>query len=99
MYEIQKKNTKSSFYVLSITSGTKKCGRHEELHQFTKDNLLELVPRPENHNIIKTNWIFKKKSDEHGVIIQNNARLVAQGYIQIEGIYFDIACHLNVRFY
>lgn len=42
---------------------------HEELHQFTKDNLLELVPRPENHNIIKTNWIFKNKSDEHGVII------------------------------
>ena len=46
------------------------------------------MPRPkENHNVIGTKWIFKNKQDAHGVVIRNKARLVAQGYSQVEGIY------------
>ena len=30
-------------------------------------------------------WIFKNKSDEHGTITRNKARLVAQGYTQVKG--------------
>jgi len=48
-----------------------------------------LVPRPSDHNVIGTKWIFKNKSDEHGTVIRNKARLVAQGYTQIEGVDFD----------
>ena len=45
------------------------------------------MPRPTgNHNVIGTKWIFKNKQDAHGIIIHNKARLVAQGYSQIEGI-------------
>ena len=40
-------------------------------------------------NVIGTKWIFKNKTDENGVIVRNKARLVAQGFKQIEGIYFD----------
>ena len=29
------------------------------------------------------------KSDEHGTVIRNKSRLVAQGYTQVEGIDFD----------
>ena len=39
-----------------------------------------------NHNVIGTKWIFKDKQDAQGIIIRNKARLVAQGYSQVEGI-------------
>ena len=40
----------------------------------------DLVPRPVNHTIIGTRWIFRNKLDESGNVIRNKARLVAQGY-------------------
>ena len=71
-----------------------------------------LVPRPKNTNIIGTKWIFKNKFDEFGNIIRNKARLVTQGYTQVEGIDFDktftpvarlesvaIACHIGFKFF
>ncbi|KAK8930958.1 hypothetical protein KSP39_PZI016350 [Platanthera zijinensis] len=61
----------------------------DELHQFERCNVWTLVPRPQKQNVIGTKWIFRNKLDEHGVIIKNKARLVAQGYRQEEGIDFD----------
>ena len=49
----------------------------------------ELVPKPKGVNVIGIKWIFKNKSDEHGTVIRNKSRLVAQGYTQVEGINFD----------
>ena len=48
-----------------------------------------VVPRPENTNVIGTKWIFKNKYDEFANIVRNKARLVTQGYTQVEGIDFD----------
>jgi hypothetical protein len=62
---------------------------HDELHQFTKNDVWTLVPRPAEQNIIGTKWIFKNKTDEHGTVVRNKARLVARGYTQIEGVDFD----------
>ena len=62
---------------------------HEELHQFIRNDVWELVPRLEGVNVIGTKWIFKNKSDEHGTIIRNKSRLAAQGYTQVEGVDFD----------
>ena len=62
---------------------------HEELHQFVRNDVWELVPRPKGVNVIGTKWIFKNKSDEHGIVIRNKFRLVAQGYTQVEGVDFD----------
>src|ERR1051325_2030810 len=58
----------------------------------------DLVPRPEGINVIGTKWVYKNKSDEEGVITRNKARLVAQGYTQIEGIDFDETFSLVARF-
>ena len=61
----------------------------EELEQFSRNEVWDLVPRPEGTNVIGTKWVYKNKSDEKGVVTRNKARLVAQGYTQIEGVDFD----------
>ncbi|KAA0042159.1 putative gag-pol polyprotein [Cucumis melo var. makuwa] len=61
----------------------------EELLQFRRNNVWTLVPKPEGANIIGTKWIFKNKTDEAGCATKNKARLVAQGYAQVERVYFD----------
>ena len=61
----------------------------EELNRFTHNKVWSLVKRPtQEHNVIGTKWIFKNKQDGNGVIIRNKARLVAQGYSQVEGLDF-----------
>ena len=52
----------------------------EELGQFKRNEVWELLPRPEVINVIGTKWIYKNKSDEQGVVTKNKERLVAQGY-------------------
>ncbi|MCI57240.1 gag-pol polyprotein, partial [Trifolium medium] len=61
----------------------------DELEQFKRNEVWDLVPRPKNVNVIGTKWVYKNKSDENGTVTRNKARLVAQGYTQIEGIDFD----------
>ena len=61
---------------------------HEELNNFTRNEVWTLVERPLNHNVIGTKWIFRNKQDEHGVVVRNKARLVAQGFSQVEGLDF-----------
>ena len=70
---------------------------HEELHQFIWNDVWELVPRPKGVNVIGTKWIFKNKLDEHGIVIRNKSRLVAQGYTQVERIDFDETFALAAR--
>src|SRR4051794_30455913 len=62
---------------------------HEELNNFKRNNVWRLVEKPEDcRNVIGTKWVLKNKQDAHGIVVRNKARLVAQGYSQIEGIYF-----------
>ena len=44
------------------------------------------TPRQPN---ISTKWVFRNNLDESGTIIRNKARLVTQGYNQIERINFE----------
>ena len=61
----------------------------EELNQFERNHVWELVPRPTDHPTIGTKWVYRNKVDESGIVTRNKARLVAQGYSQEEGIDFD----------
>ncbi|CAM8902256.1 unnamed protein product [Rhodiola kirilowii] len=61
----------------------------EELGELQRNDVWDLVPRPDGVKVIGTKWILKNKSDEQGNITRNKARLVAQGYTQIEGVDFD----------
>ena len=40
----------------------------EELNQFERNNVWELVPNPEHQSIIGTKWVFRNKIDESGVV-------------------------------
>jgi hypothetical protein len=60
----------------------------EELNNFERNQVWTLVERP-NTNVIGTKWVFQNKQDENGVVTRNKARLVAQGFTQVEGLDFD----------
>ncbi|GJU30471.1 retrotransposon protein, putative, ty1-copia subclass [Tanacetum coccineum] len=61
----------------------------EELHEFERLEVWELVPPPDKAFVISLKWIYKVKLDELGGILKNKARLVARGYRQEEGIDFE----------
>ncbi|GKD87315.1 retrovirus-related pol polyprotein from transposon TNT 1-94 [Tanacetum coccineum] len=61
----------------------------EELNEFERLKVWELVPRPNKVMVITLKWIYKVKLDELGGILKNKARLVAHGYRQEEGIDFE----------
>ncbi|GJY41181.1 retrovirus-related pol polyprotein from transposon TNT 1-94, partial [Tanacetum coccineum] len=61
----------------------------EELHEFERLEVWELVPPPDKAFVITLKWIYKVKLDELGGILKNKARLVARGYRQEEGIDFE----------
>ncbi|GJZ22320.1 retrovirus-related pol polyprotein from transposon TNT 1-94 [Tanacetum coccineum] len=61
----------------------------EELNEFERLEVWELVPRPDCVMVITLKWIYKVKLDELGGVLKNKARLVARGYRQEEGIDFE----------
>nr|GEY27041.1 integrase, catalytic region, zinc finger, CCHC-type, peptidase aspartic, catalytic [Tanacetum cinerariifolium] len=61
----------------------------EELNEFERLEVWELVPRPDKVMVITLKWIYKVKLDELGGILKNKSRLVARGYRQEEGIDFE----------
>ncbi|GKF02258.1 hypothetical protein Tco_0029181, partial [Tanacetum coccineum] len=52
----------------------------EEIHQFDRLDVWELVDRPLCKNVINMKWIWKNKRDEENTVIRNKVRLVAKGY-------------------
>ncbi|GKF86899.1 retrovirus-related pol polyprotein from transposon TNT 1-94, partial [Tanacetum coccineum] len=61
----------------------------EELHEFERLEVWELIPPPDKAFVITLKWIYKVKRDELGGILENKARLVARSYRQEEGINFE----------
>ncbi|KAL6561162.1 hypothetical protein OROMI_016763 [Orobanche minor] len=61
----------------------------EELNEFARYEVWELVDRPLDQKVIGLKWVFKNKKDEKGIVVRNKARLVAKGYSQEEGIDYD----------
>nr|GFB42584.1 integrase, catalytic region, zinc finger, CCHC-type, peptidase aspartic, catalytic [Tanacetum cinerariifolium] len=69
----------------------------EELHQFDRLQVWELVDKPFGKTVIKLKWLWKNKKDEDQTIIRNKAQLVAKGYAQEEGIDFEESFSLVAR--
>ncbi|GJR33282.1 retrovirus-related pol polyprotein from transposon TNT 1-94 [Tanacetum coccineum] len=69
----------------------------EEIHEFDRLQVWELVPCPDFVMLIKLKWIYKVKKDELGGVLKNKAQLVAKGYRQEEGIDFKESFALVAR--
>ncbi|GKD11616.1 retrovirus-related pol polyprotein from transposon TNT 1-94 [Tanacetum coccineum] len=61
----------------------------EEIYEFQRLEVWELVLRPDKVLLIKLKWIYKVKTDEFGEVLKNKAKLVAQGFRQEEEIDFE----------
>ncbi|GJZ56768.1 retrovirus-related pol polyprotein from transposon TNT 1-94 [Tanacetum coccineum] len=69
----------------------------EELNEFERLVVWELVSCPDKVMVITLKWIYKVKLDELGGILKNKAHLVARGYRQEEGIDFEESFTLVAR--
>ncbi|GJV94543.1 retrovirus-related pol polyprotein from transposon TNT 1-94 [Tanacetum coccineum] len=61
----------------------------DEIHEFDRLEVWELVPRSVYVMVIALKWIYKVKLDEYGDVLKNKVRVVAKGYRQEEGIDFE----------
>ncbi|GJU49513.1 retrovirus-related pol polyprotein from transposon TNT 1-94 [Tanacetum coccineum] len=71
---------------------TKDCwfqAMQDEIYEFHRLDVCELVPPLDCAMIIALKWIYKVKLDEYGDVLKNKARLVAKGYRQEEGLEFE----------
>ena len=57
----------------------------------------KLVDQPLNINIISSCWTFRVKQDNHGQVNRYKARLVVQGFSQVEGIDYEYMYSPTIR--
>ncbi|WVZ58500.1 LOW QUALITY PROTEIN: hypothetical protein U9M48_008771 [Paspalum notatum var. saurae] len=62
---------------------------HEELENFERNHVRDLVEPPPNCRSIGTKWVFKNKRGEDGMVVRNKARLVARGFVEGGGIDYE----------
>jgi hypothetical protein len=65
-----------------------KRAMEEEMASLDKNEAWDLVEFPTGRKPIGSKWVFKKKLDAEGKVEKYKARLVANGYSQVEGIDF-----------
>ncbi|GJR80206.1 retrovirus-related pol polyprotein from transposon TNT 1-94 [Tanacetum coccineum] len=87
-YPLQNKIVEPKTYKDALTQSCWIESMQEELHEFERLEVWELVPRLDKMMVITLKWIYKVKLDELGGILKNKARLVAREYRHEEGIYF-----------
>ena len=68
----------------------------EEINNFERNQVWTLVERP-NTNVIGSKWVFHNNQDKNRVVTRNKARLVAQGFTQVEGLDFEETYALMAR--
>ncbi|GJS57755.1 putative ribonuclease H-like domain-containing protein [Tanacetum coccineum] len=76
-------------FKMAVTEDSWFEAMQNEIHEFDRLELWVLVPKPKGVMIIALKWIYKVKLDEYGDVLKNKYRLVAKGYRQEEGIYFE----------
>ena len=58
----------------------------EEYRLIMKNDVWDVIPRPEGKSVVTSKWIYKIKHAANGHIEKYKARFVARGFSQKEGI-------------
>ncbi|WVZ76135.1 LOW QUALITY PROTEIN: hypothetical protein U9M48_024133 [Paspalum notatum var. saurae] len=61
---------------------------HEELENFERNHVWDLVEPPPNYRPTGTKWVFKNKQGENGMVVSKQSE-IAQGFCQKEGIDYE----------
>ena len=61
----------------------------DEYHSIMKNDVWEIVPRPEGKSMVTSRWIYKLKHAAYGSVEKYKARFVAREFSQVEGIDYD----------
>ena len=61
----------------------------EEYASIMKNDVWEVVPRPEGKSVVTSRWLYKIKHVADGSIEKYKACFVAQGFSQVEGVDYD----------
>jgi hypothetical protein len=61
----------------------------EEYVSIMKNDVWEVVPRPEGKSVVISRWLYKIKHAADGSIEKYKARFVARGFSQVEGVDYD----------
>nr|GFB59461.1 putative ribonuclease H-like domain-containing protein [Tanacetum cinerariifolium] len=84
-FRIHKDHLNSQIIGLVVTPvQTRHKSKEMEEHSF-----IATIHQKTTPDLLHTKWVLKNKKDERGIVIQNKARLVAQGHTQEEGIDYE----------
>jgi hypothetical protein len=61
----------------------------EEYQSIMKNDVWDIVPRPERRSVVTSKWIYKIKHIADGSIKKHKERLVSRGFSQVEGIDYE----------
>ena len=70
----------------------------EEYQLIMKNDVWDIVPKPENKSVVSLKWIYKIKHAADGSIEKYKARFVARGFSQKEGIDYEQTFILVARY-
>eukprot|EP00253_Pinus_taeda_P026252 PITA_26252 len=70
----------------------------EEYDSIVRNNVWDVVARPENMSVVSSRWLYKVKQAANGSVEKHKARFVARGFSQVEGIDYDENFSLVVRY-
>ena len=70
----------------------------DEYHSIMKNDVWEIVPRPEGKLVVTSRWLYKLKHVADGSVEKYKARFVARGFSQVEGIDYDETFALVARY-
>jgi hypothetical protein len=70
----------------------------EEYSSIMKNDVWEIVPRPEGKSVVTVRWLYKLKYVADGSIEKYKARFVARGFSQVEGVDYDETFALVARY-